>query len=79
MKFPNLCWALSEKGLAHWRVAVEIPMEPSTFSRRLNGRKDFTAIERERLAHLLGYPAEWLFQILVPPTGEAECSRREGP
>jgi hypothetical protein len=79
MKFPNLCWALSEKGLAHWRFAVKIPMEPSTFSRRLNGRGDFTATERERLANLLGYPAEWLLQILVPPTTEAECPRREMP
>jgi hypothetical protein len=78
MRFPNLCWALSEKSLAHWKIALKIPMEPSTFSRRLNGRGDFTTTERERIAQILGYPAEWLFQILVPPTVEPERSRREG-
>lgn len=77
MKFPNLFWALSEKGLAHWKIAVNIPMEPSAFSRRLNGRGDFTATEQERIAGLLGYPAEWLFQIPMPPAAEPECSRGE--
>ena len=67
MRFPNLSWALCEKGLAHWRFAVRIPMDPSTFSRRLNGRGDFTTAERKRVAHLLGYPTDWLFQEPAPP------------
>jgi hypothetical protein len=72
MRFPNLCWALSERRLSHWQFAICIPMEPSTFSRRLNGRGDFTPSESERIAHLLGFPGDWLFQEPVPPRLSSE-------
>ena len=33
--------------------------------------------ERQQIAHELGYQVDWLFQILVPPTPETDCSRPE--
>lgn len=77
MRFPNLRWALSERRISHWQFALRIPMEPSTFSRRMNGRGEFTPLERERIAHMLSYPAGWLFQIMVPPTAKFGCSSGE--
>jgi hypothetical protein len=83
MKFPNLRWALFEKGFAYWRFAGQIPLDPSAFSRRLNGRGDFNAGERERIASLLGYPAAWLFEEPAPPNRvysqeHQPCDRRSG-
>jgi len=39
----------------------------SWLSRRLVGRTPFSSEEREAIAQVLGYPAEWLFQEPQPP------------
>lgn len=67
MKFPNLLWALSQRGFSHWRFAARLRMEPTAFSRRLNGRSYFTPAEKHRIAELLRYPVGWLFEEPAPP------------
>jgi transcriptional regulator with XRE-family HTH domain len=77
VKFPNLAWAIHERG-SQFQFAAQLGESESWVSRRLTGRVEFTAKERQRVAHELGYPVDWLFQILVPPTVEPKCSRQEG-
>jgi transcriptional regulator with XRE-family HTH domain len=77
VKFPNLAWAIRKRG-SQFQFAAQIGESESWVSRRLTGRVEFTNEERQRIAHVLGYPVNWLFQILVPPTVEPVCSSREG-
>jgi len=42
-------------------------MSESSFSRRLNGRFDFSAAEREKIAVFLGHPMDWVFKEISPP------------
>jgi transcriptional regulator with XRE-family HTH domain len=77
LRFPNLIWAIAQQG-PRYQFAAALGKSESWLSRRLAGRFDFSDEERQRLAHELGYPVEWLFQNLVPPTAEAECLRWEG-
>jgi hypothetical protein len=79
MRFPNLVWALSEHGFSHWKFAGKLHMEPTTFSRRLNGRGDFTLSEREKIATLLVFPAVWLFQEPTPPIVERSSQTSSEP
>jgi hypothetical protein len=66
MRFPNLVWAIALWG-PHYRLAAELSRNESWLSRRLNGRVEFDSDERQTIASVLGYPADWLFQIPVPP------------
>ena len=79
MRFPNLVWALSKRGFSHWKFAGKLHMEPTTFSRRLNGRGEFTLSERERVAALLAFPAVWLFQEPMPPIAERSSGTSSDP
>jgi transcriptional regulator with XRE-family HTH domain len=76
VKFPNLAWAIRERG-SQFQFAAQLGESESWVSRRLTGRVEFTDKERQRIAHVLGYPVDWLFQILVPPTVDPACSSRE--
>jgi transcriptional regulator with XRE-family HTH domain len=76
LKFPNLNWAIAQWG-PRYRFAAALGESESWLSRRLAGRFEFSDEERQRIAHKLGYPVEWLFQILVPPIVESGCSGRE--
>ena len=76
MKFVNLEWAIKRRG-SQFQFAARLGQSESWLSRRLTGRAEFKAEDQQHIAVLLGYPAEWLFQILVPPTVGSECSRRE--
>ena len=67
MRFSNLSWAIARRRLPHYEAAVAVGMGESKFSRALNGRIEFTAGERQKIADFLGYPVEWLFQELTPP------------
>jgi transcriptional regulator with XRE-family HTH domain len=78
MKFPNLEWAIDQQRFAHYEVAAEADMSPSTFSRCLSGRVEFSAEERGKIASLLGYPATWLFQEIVPPVIKNTQRIRDG-
>jgi transcriptional regulator with XRE-family HTH domain len=77
VKFLNLEWAIKQQG-SQFRFAAQLGQSESWLSRRLTGRAEFKAEEQQHIAELLGYPNEWLFQILVPPTVKPEYARREG-
>ena len=66
MKFPNLVWALRDQRLAHYQLAVRLGMEPTRFSRCLNGRFEFAPHERKRIGELLGIDESWLFLQPAP-------------
>jgi hypothetical protein len=76
MRFAHLAWAIANRRLPHYEVARRTAMEPTRFSRCLTGRFDFAPHERKRLAELLGYDEQWLFQEVLPPR---VCARREPP
>jgi hypothetical protein len=67
MKYPNLSWAIAERGVTHYQVAAEANMSPTRFSRCASGRSEFSSGERLALASYLGYPSAWLFQEMSPP------------
>jgi len=73
VKFTNLEWAIKQQG-SQYRFAAQLSQSESWLSRRLTGRAEFRVEERQHIARLLGYPIEWLFQILVPPTPEPNSS-----
>jgi transcriptional regulator with XRE-family HTH domain len=77
VKFANLEWASKQQG-SQFRFASKLGQSESWLSRRLTGRAEFKAEDQQHIAGLLGYPAEWLFQILVPPQPELDRSRLEG-
>jgi hypothetical protein len=66
MKFPNLAWAIRERG-SQFQFAAQIGESESWLSRRLTGRVEFEEDDRERVARILGLPAGWLFQTPEPP------------
>lgn len=66
MKFLNLAWAIRQQG-SQFRFALRLGESESWLSRRLTGRVDFTAEDRNRVAAALGYPESWLFQTPTPP------------
>jgi transcriptional regulator with XRE-family HTH domain len=66
MKFPNLIWAVTQRG-PHYRFAAALGESESWLSRRLSGRVAFSLEERQTIAQALGYPTEWLFQEPQPP------------
>jgi transcriptional regulator with XRE-family HTH domain len=76
LKFTNLEWAIKQRG-PQFRFAAQLGQSESWLSRRLTGRAQFKAEDQQHIVELLGYPAEWLFQVLVPPMPEPESSRRE--
>jgi transcriptional regulator with XRE-family HTH domain len=65
--FPNLLWAVRRHGF-QFKLAARLGQTESWLSRRLTGRCDFSPEDRERLARLLGHPAEWLFETPNPPS-----------
>jgi hypothetical protein len=67
MKFPNLNWAISNRGLAKFNLAHKLDQSEAWLSRRLNGHLDFAPDERKRIAMVLEYPVEWLFREPRPP------------
>ena len=69
MKYLNLMWAIRQQG-SQFRFAASLGESESWLSRRLTGRCDFSAEDRDRVAHALGYPAEWLFETPNPPSHE---------
>lgn len=69
MKYPNVLWAISQRG-NRYRFAAMIGRSESWLSRRLLGRVAFEPGERAAIAKVLGYPVEWLFQEPQPPTRE---------
>lgn len=73
MKFPNVIWAASHRGLAQYKLAAIAGMGESRLSRCLSGRFEFEPSERLKIAETLGYPVNWLFQEIVPPPVDGEA------
>jgi transcriptional regulator with XRE-family HTH domain len=73
MKFTNLEWAIKQRG-SQFRFAAQLGQSESWLSRRLTGRSEFKTEDQRHIAELLGYPTEWLFQVIVPPTFEPDSS-----
>ena len=79
MKFPNLYWAMQKKRLAHYEAAASIKVDPSRFSRCLNGRAEFAPHEQTRLSELLGFDPSWLFTEPLPRKQSIERSKPDAP
>ncbi len=73
MRYLNLLWALRNRRITNWELAHEIKMDPSRFSRCLNGRFEFAPHERNRIAEVLDYPADWLFALPSPPPASSRA------
>jgi transcriptional regulator with XRE-family HTH domain len=69
MRFPNLAWAIRQRG-SQFQFAARLGESESWVSRRLTGRVEFSDEERNRVSEALGYTAAWLFQAPEPPTRE---------
>ena len=67
MKFPNLEYAISLRRLKQWEVAQAAGITEWRFSRSLNGRNEFTPIERVHIADVLKFDQAWLFETPKPP------------
>lgn len=78
MKYPNLVWAIGRRRLAHYELATRIKMNPSRFSRCLDGRFEFAPHERSRIAEALGFDEGWLFRDLLPPGRSAQVRGDSG-
>lgn len=77
MKFPNLVWAIRQRG-NQFQFAAQLGKSESWISRRLTGRVEFADEDRQLIAQQLHYPVDWLFQIVMPPIDWFECSSGEG-
>jgi transcriptional regulator with XRE-family HTH domain len=75
LKYPNVLWAISQFG-DRYKFAAMIGRSESWLSRRLLGRVEFKADEREEIAKALGYPADWLFQEPQPPARVVTATAR---
>lgn len=71
MRFPNLIWAASHRGMKHYKLASAAGMSEARFSRGLHGRVRFAPREQTRIAEVLRFDEVWLFQEPLPP-GRAE-------
>ena len=79
MRFPNLSWALAERGFRQYKLANVLDVADSWLSRALAGRTNFTAAQRQRIAEILAYPEAWLFEEVSPPVDcEAQALRGVG-
>ena len=78
MKYPNLVWAIGRRRLAHHELATRIKMDPSRFSRCLNGRYEFAPLDRSRIVEALGFDDEWLFREPLPPGRSAQVRGDSG-
>ena len=67
MRFPNLVWAVAQRRMAHYELALVVNMGESRFSRAVNGRIEFSTEQREMITQALGYPETWLFREVIPP------------
>ncbi|PYU20813.1 MAG: hypothetical protein DMG32_21690 [Acidobacteria bacterium] len=73
MRFPNLVWAIRQRG-SQFEFAATLGESESWLSRRLTGRVEFAPAERAQIGRVLGYPAEWLFAKPEPPPPRFETS-----
>ena len=73
----NLAIAIRSKGFRNYKVAQVAGMSEADFSRKLNGRGEFSPVEKRRISELLDADKTWLFvtSARIPratPTVDAE-------
>jgi transcriptional regulator with XRE-family HTH domain len=72
MRLGNLRHVLSVARLPQYQLAVELRISESVFSRKISGRREFSATERAKIVEILAkfgvsVDAAWLFAELIPP------------
>jgi hypothetical protein len=67
VNFPNIAYAAGVRGLAQYQLALAVSMSESRLSRCLNGRFEFSPMERRRIAEVLSFDESWLFERPKPP------------
>lgn len=84
MRYPNLRYSLDLARLKHWELARRLKLSESGLSRRLVGRRDFTAEERALVVQVLAslglaVDASWLFaEPVVPRARQVRVPSAEG-
>lgn len=68
--FPNLLWILRLERIPQWLLAETVGISAAALSLKLAGRMSFLEMERARVAQIVGYREQWLFQQLAPPESE---------
>jgi hypothetical protein len=66
VKFPNLVYAISLQRKPHYEIAQAVAISEWRFSRLLNGRSEFTPMERAHIADALKFDQTWLFETPKP-------------
>jgi transcriptional regulator with XRE-family HTH domain len=79
MIFPNLSLALTHRGVRQFQLAARAEMSESALSRALSGRREFSAVERARVAEILGFDVEWLFAVAMLPTSASKRKELSSP
>ncbi len=74
MRFPNIAWAMAERGIPQYKLASMVGRSEARLSRCLAGRSEFTPEECAGIAEALNYPAEWLFREPRPPSRLSDVS-----
>lgn len=77
MFYPKLVFAISEQQWTHYEFCDGVKIDPTRFSRCLNGRLDFSSNEKERITEVLAYPCDWLFQEITPPPRVVSINKPE--
>ena len=65
--YPNLKLQLFKTGMRQNRLAQCLGMDESILSKMINGFREPSPEQREKIASLLGGDVEWLFQQADPP------------
>ena len=75
MRWPNLCWVLAERRIAHHQIAALLGVSEPTVTRKLAGRSELLPYERSRLSEYLGYRVEFLFmEMAIPSTARLQSA-----
>ena len=67
MKYANLHVAMKMRRIKQYELGTTLGLSAPTVSLKLSGRIAMTPEERQKIADVLGYTADWLFQELTPP------------
>ena len=62
----RLKMAMIDRGVQQQDVALRLHIDPIRMSRIVNGRREPTPDEQDRIADFLGKPRRWLFWMWLP-------------
>jgi hypothetical protein len=61
LRFPNLVWAIRDRRLPHYKLALQTHIERTRLSRCMNGQFEFAPHEKTRIAEVLRRTEDFLF------------------